>query len=227
MFQLFFKYPGSVFAKGSFVLLGSWPHWILWTGIVCAAGLFAVLLWRAGTPLRPSMRGLRAMCLWGLQSALVAILLLLLWQPAISITSLKPQQNIVAVVIDDSESMALKDAGASRQEQAVKLLDSGLLKELANRFQVRLYRLGAGVERIHDPHELCAMQPATQIGKGLGQLADEAATLPIGAVVLMSDGADNTGGVDRETMSELRRRRLPVNTVGFGREQLTNDVELD
>lgn len=227
MFQLVFKYPASVFSKGSFVLLGSWPKWALLAAIATAAGLLAWMMWQRRAQLATSMRGVRAVILWSLNSALLALLLLLLWEPAISVTELKPQQNIVAVVVDDSESMSLKDTGDSRQQEALKLLNSGLLKSLAKRFQVRLYRLGAGIDRIQDPNQLCATQPATQIGKGLRQVADEAATLPIGAVVLLSDGADNSGGIDLATLSELRRRRLPVNTVGFGKEQLSDDVELD
>ena len=48
-------------------------------------------------------------------------------------------------------------------------------------------------------------------------MADEAADLPIGAVVLLSDGADNSGGIDLDTISALRSRHIPVHTVGFGR----------
>ncbi len=165
--------------------------------------------------------------LWALDWALLALLLLLLWQPAISVTALKQQQNIIAVVVDDSRSMALKDTGDSRQHAAIHLFESGLLKDLQSRYQVRLYRLGATVERIDTLSQLCAMQPSTQIGKGLQQLADEAATLPIGAVVLASDGADNSGGIDLKTSTELQRRRLPVNTIGFGKTELSSDVELD
>ena len=117
--------------------------------------------------------------------------------------------------------------GQTREQLAASLLNHGLLRNLSTKFQVRLYRLGAGVDRIQDTAQLKADQSSTQIGKGLRQLADEAATLPIGAVVLVSDGADNSGGVDMKTMAELRRRRLPVSTVGIGREQLANDVELD
>jgi len=43
----------------------------------------------------------------------------------------------------------------------------------------------------------------------------------------MTDGADNSGGIDLETLNALRRRRLPVNTIGFGRDELTRDVELE
>jgi hypothetical protein len=123
--------------------------------------------------------------------------------------------------------MSLQDVGSSRQQQAVKLLDSELLKNLQSRFQVRLYRLGDGIDRIPDTAALRAQQPSSQIGKGLKQIAEEAATLPIGSVVLLTDGADTSGGIDSQTLSEIRRRRLPINTIGFGREQLTNDVELD
>ncbi len=227
MFEFLFKYPASVFSKGSLVLLGSWPKWMLLAGIVGGAALLAWVVWRKPRQLAPSVRGLRTLVLWGLQSAIVAVLLLLLWQPAISVTALKPQQNVIAVVIDDSRSMALKDTGDSRQQQAINMLNSGLLKDLQYRFQVRLYRLGAGVERIQNLSQLNTRQTATQIGTGLRQLADEAATLPIGAVVLLSDGADNSGGVDLDTLSEIRRRRLPVNTIGIGKEQLSNDIELD
>jgi hypothetical protein len=227
MFEFLFKYPAGIFSKGTFVLLGSWPRWILFAGILAAAVALGWAIWRKRKQLAPSVHGMRAAVLWGLQSALVALLLLLLWQPAISVVALRPQQNIIAVVVDDSRSMALKDTGDSREQEAIKLLNSGLLKDLQTRFQVRLYRLGAGLGRVHDTNQLSPAEPATQIGKGLRQLADEAATLPIGGVIFLSDGSDNTGGIDLAAMSEIRRRRLPINTIGFGKERLSDDVELD
>jgi len=227
MFEFLFKYPASVFSRGTFVLMGSWPRWMLAAGIVAAAVLLGVLIWRKRTRLASSLHGIRLLVLWLLQSALLALLLLLLWEPAISIEALKPQQNIVAVVVDDSRSMALSESGESRERQAVRLLDSGLLKNLQSRFQVRLYRLDAGVDRVQNTRQLEPVEPATLIGKGLRQLASEAATSPIGAVVLLSDGADNSGGIDLDTLSELHRRRLPVNTIGIGKDSLSNDIEMD
>jgi len=209
------------------VLLGSWPRWLLYAAIFGAAMVIGGVIWQKRSRLAPSLRGIRMLALWSLQTAFLALLLLLLWEPAISVAALKPQQNIIAVVVDDSRSMSLRDVGESREQQAVDLLNRGLLKDLGSRFQVRLYRLGAGIERIQNSAQLNPTEPATLIGKGLRQLADEAATLPIGAVVLVSDGADNSGGIDLDTLSELRRRRLPVNTIGLGKEHLTNDIELD
>jgi len=231
MFEFLFKYPPGVFSKGTFVLLGSWPRWVFGLTIVAAAALLAWVTWRkwarSGSRLPASMWRGRAVIVWALQSAMIALLLLLLWEPALSVASLKLQQNVIAVLIDDSRSMGINDGGESREQQAIGLLRSGLLTDLQTRFQVRLYSLDAGVERIQSAEQLRAAGNATQIGKGLRQIADEAGTLPIGAVILLSDGADNSSGVDAATLAELRRRRLPVNTIGFGREKMRRDVELD
>jgi uncharacterized membrane protein len=87
--------------------------------------------------------------------------------------------------------------------------------------------MGAGLDRIQNTTELHANQPSTRIGKALHQIADESATLPIGAVVLLSDGSDNTGGIDLDTMTALEQHKLPVSTIGIGNTELTDDVELD
>src|SRR6185436_1044913 len=58
------------------------------------------------------------------------------------------------------------------------------------------------------------------------QVAADASSLPIGAMILLSDGADNTGGVDLETLSEIRRQRIPVHTIGLGREAMSKDIEI-
>ena len=93
MFQFLFKYPSSTFTNGQFVLLGAWPRWILWLAMLAAA---AGLAWLASRlPRLPSgSRNWRAgIVLWVLESAMAVVLLLLLWQPAVTITALKPQQN--------------------------------------------------------------------------------------------------------------------------------------
>jgi uncharacterized membrane protein len=226
MFEWLFKYPPNVFAKGTFVLLGSWPHWVLYLALTISAAALAWTFlnrWR----LPSSVQRLRTFSLWVLQCTAVALLLLLLWEPAISVAALRPHENIVAVLVDDSRSMAIAESGMSREQQATNLLNSDLLRRLRGRFQVRLYRLGDGVKPANDIGKLLPNEPTTEIGKGLREIADEAQTLPIGSVVLLTDGADTAGGVGLDTLSELRRLHLPVNAVGFGSPELSHDVELD
>jgi uncharacterized membrane protein len=229
MFEFLFKYPASIFSKGEFVLLGGWPKWFLLLLVLATAvGLAALIRARLPKAAAP-IRNWRAGIIWFLEFFLATVVLVLLWQPAITVAELKPQQNIIAVLVDDSRSMAIADQGAPREAQAAKALQDGTLAELQKKFQTRLYRLDTHLTRIAGPNELqpAPAAPATRINDGLKQLASETADLPVGAVVLLSDGSDNTGGIDTDTISALRNRRIPVHTVGFGLEQTPNDVEIN
>ncbi len=226
MFELFFKYPMTVFAKGDFVFLSRWPQWLLAAAILLAAAVLGWMIWRRRGRMAPGFAGLRPAVIWILQSCLAALLLLMLWHPAMSIATLKPQQNIVAVVVDDSGSMSIREDGRSRLERAGAALDGGLVAALEKKFQVRVYSFGQQLHRIEKTAQLKGTGEVTRLNDALKQIASESSSLPIGAMVLLSDGADNSGGIDRETIAEIRRSRIPVHTIGFGREAPAHDVEI-
>ena len=227
MFEFFFKYPRSVYARGQFALLGAWPKWVLVLLILAAAGALAWLIRRRLAEAAPVMRGWRAWVIWGLQTLLAALVLVLLWQPAITVAELKPQQNIIAVLVDDSRSMGISEDGSTRQAQAVAALQNGVLDRLNRSFQTRLYRVDDVPARIDSLKGLQPNAPSTRIGDSLKQFTEETSDLPIGAVVLLSDGDDNAGGISADTINALRARHIPVHTVGFGRERAEHDIELD
>ena len=232
MFQFLFKYPGAVFQKGQFVLLGTWPGWLLVVAMVAAAvGLALLILWKLRNA-APEVRNWRAWVIWGIQSAFVALVLFLLWQPAILVAELSSQQNIIAVVVDDSRSMSIADSqGKTREAAAVAALEGGVLAGLRQRFQTRLYRLGRELTPADGPREITPVEPATRIGDNLKRLAPETSDLPVGAIVLLSDGGQNSAGggsgISRDVLQALRNRRIPVHTVGFGREESAHDVEIE
>jgi hypothetical protein len=225
MFEFLFKYPLTQFRQGSFVFLNGWPLWLMGLGIAVAALGFGFMVWRraVGGKVNP----LRNFSIWISQTALAALLLFILWHPALSIAELKPQQNIVAVVIDDSASMAISDEdGKARKDRAISILNEGLLQKIRDKFQVRIYRMTDHLDRIDKLEELNAQAPATHIGDSLKQVVADATSLPIGAMVVLSDGADNTGGIGLETLSEIRRQLIPVHTIGLGRERMERDIEI-
>lgn len=235
MFEFFFKYPVPVFTKGKFILLGSWPGWVLLLLIIASVAGLGWLIRSRLPEAAPKMQTWRAGVVWLLQSLLVTLVLTLLWQPAITVAELKSQQNIIAVLVDDSRSMAIADSGddkkSTREAAAVKALgddrSGGILSGLQRRFQTRVYRLDGGIARAATVNSIQPVAAATHINDGLKQLVAETVDLPIGAVVLLSDGGENTGGIDLDTISALRNRRLPVHTVGFGKEQAGHDVEME
>ena len=223
MFELLFKYPASLFHKGKFVLLTPWPVWLLVAGILVAAGL---LYWHVRRN-HGLLSGARPIAIWILETSLIALILFLLWHPALSVATLRPQQNVIAVLVDDSHSMMIPDSSGTRLAREQALLDGGLVKSLSDRFQVRLYKFGTEPDRMQNPAELKGAAPATRIADTLERALAESSSLPLGAIVLLSDGADNAGGIDAQTVAAIRRQSIPVHTIGFGREHPERDIEIE
>jgi uncharacterized membrane protein len=222
MFEILFKYPLSIFHKGQFVFLTPWPLWLMAAGILAAAGL---LFWQVRRS-HGMLSGLRPIAIWVLETCMVALILFLLWHPALSIATLRPQQNVVAVLLDDSRSMSINDASGTREAAAKAVLNSGLLKALGQKFQVRLYKFGKEPARVPNLDAISGAEQATSIGNTLERVLSESSSLPLGAIVLLSDGADNAGGIDLATIEAIRRQRIPVHTIGFGKDRPDRDVEI-
>lgn len=220
MFELLFKYPVKVFEQGRFVLASGWPAWLLTALALTAAAAVAWLLTRG------AWEGKKLAALAALESAVLVVLLFLLWRPALSVSALKPQQNVIAVIVDTSKSMSREGDGATRLEEAKQRLAGGVVDDLRKRFPVRMYEAGATMQRVDSAAGLEARQGATRLGDALKYITAEAATLPVGAIVLLSDGAENSGGFDGSVMQALKRTRIPVHAVGFGKDRLERDVEL-
>lgn len=235
MFQLLFRYPSSVFTKGRFVLLGGLPAWLLILLIVLSASALAFFIRLRMRDAAPKLRTWRAGVIWVLQSLMIGIVLLLLWQPAVTVAELSSQQNIIAVLLDDSRSMAIADSGSDgrtpREAAAIHAMQDGVLGGLQRRFQTRIYRLNSKAVRATTLDGVKPDAAATHLSDSLKQFAADTADLPIGAVVLLTDGAENSSGpegasIEVDTMNALHNRRLPVHTVGFGRERAAHDIEL-
>ena len=229
MFEFLFKYPPAIFSKGKLVLLAPWPLWLMILLLIAGAGaVFWFLRER-----KEALSGIRLVAIGIAQTAMIAIILFMLWHPAMSVARLRPQQNVIAVLLDDSRSMGLADGtdGKTRLQSAEDLLNSDLLPGLNKKFQVRLYSFGHDATRLDAvaDQQVKGLNPvdnATRIGDSLKHITAEASTMPLGAVVLLTDGGDNTGGVDRETLSQVRQLHLPIHTIGFGPDHFAKDIEI-
>ncbi len=98
--------------------------------------------------------------IWLLEVGLATVVLVLLWQPAITVAELKPQQNIIAVLVDDSRSMAIADHGATaRSASRESRSRTARLAGLQKKFQTRLYRLDTRLTRIDGRPKNCKRRP--------------------------------------------------------------------
>lgn len=233
MFEFLFKYPGSVFTKGRLVFLSALPVWLLPVLIVFVCVSLTLLTYRRIPQVLTELRNWRLWSLAAMQAASLALILLLLWQPAMTVAALSSHQNIIAVVLDNSRSMTIADQdGRTREAAALDVLANNLLPGLQKRFQTRLYYLGKDIKQVDRFTNTQPVDTATNINSGLRHLAEDTTDLPIGAVLLLSDGGQNSvemgsSGVALESLQALHNRRLPVHTIGFGRPELARDLEIE
>lgn len=222
MFEFLFKYPPSVYRKGEFLFASGLPVWLLVVAAVAAAAGIRWYMQRGHVRLSEPKQWI----LWGLQSTMMALALLMVWQPGLAVRSLKSEQNVVSILLDLSRSMTLGEGEQSRLQQAVAALDDGVIEGLRERFSVRFYGFSGDVFRLESLEELPAPGDATHIGDAVASVMRESAAAPLGAVIVVSDGSDNSGSFSRELMAEIRASRVPIHTVGVGRTVIPGDIEL-
>ncbi|MEE8248652.1 MAG: vWA domain-containing protein, partial [Gammaproteobacteria bacterium] len=223
MFELLFKYSRTTFEQGEFLFASGWPVWLLVAASLAAAsGVGYSLLQR-----RDSLSVGKLIALAGIQTAMVALVLVLLWQPALSSDRLRAEENAVALLLDTSASMSYGEAEESRLQQAVAALNDGVLDELSANLETRLYAFSEDSMTIESLELVPPPGAATRLGDALLDVLREARASALGAVVLISDGADNSNELTTARLAEIAGFGVPVHTVGVGRETIPEDLELE
>ena len=223
MFEFLFKYSRTTFENSEFLFAREWPLWAL----VAAIFIWAAVIGYSLLQRREALHVAKLAILGILQVAMVAVLLLLLWQPSLSTQTLRAQENSVAVVLDTSASMSYGEEDTSRLQQAVTALEAGVLEDLAATFEIRLYAFSSELESIGALEQVPPPGDSTRIGEALIEVLREARSSALGAVVLVSDGADNSESFDTAQLAEIGGYGVPIHTVGIGRESIPEDIELE
>lgn len=223
MFELFFKYSRGTFERGELVFASGWPIWLLAGLVVAGAIALGYSLYRYRQDL-----GLgKSIAVGGLQTLMWACLLVMIWRPALLSQTLRPQENSVAVLVDTSASMAYGDGETSRLDQAVAALDRDLLPALGDEVEVNKFAFGDDVQTVSSLDGLSASAATTRIGDGLLNVLRSSNAGGLAAVILVSDGEDNSDALDAAQIAEIASFGVPIHTVGVGREVLDDDLELE
>jgi len=162
---------------------------------------------------------------------LIAVLLagLALLEPTLRVMTVAPQQTFVGVLIDDSNSLTIKDdQGRPRADFARESLlnpEGGLRLALEAKFNLRFFRFSDSAERVHGT-DLGFAGRRTDLSTALRRAKEELADVPVSGLILVSDGADNVSGPLSETLLDLGARQLPVFAVGLGQRSFDKDIEI-
>lgn len=227
-----FKYPPRAFARGDFVVAPVVPA----LALLIAAAVIALLVLVLHARLR-SLRVLDRVVLTVIRTLVIALVIGCLFRPGLVIASAVPQRNVLAVLFDDSRSMRIRDAaptaGTTGDTTRLRVMQqafadtSALLTSLSSRFAVRRFRFSADGAPVGSVSELRAGGTRSDLAQALTGVREDLNGLPLAGVVIVSDGADNgSGGLDDALLS-LRARRVPIYTVGVGRERFERDVAIE
>lgn len=228
LFQALFTYRPVVFQQGEFRFDTSTPSLVA-AGLAVAIMAGAVVTYR-GVRVRGRLRD--RLALTAIRMAVVALLLFCLFRPTLIVRAAVPQQNVVAVLLDDSRSMQIADWSGNRPRgefvrQQFGSPDLPLMKALSERFLVRTLRFSSTVGRLPSANALTFNGSQTKLGAALDGAREELAGLPVSGIVLVSDGADTSDALLTNALLGLKAEKLPVFTVGVGSAELPRDLQID
>ncbi|GAB4238361.1 MAG: Ig-like domain-containing protein [Acidobacteriota bacterium] len=162
-----------------------------------------------------------------LRSFALLLILGLLARPQLLVSRIVPQTGVVAVLVDDSSSLALpadQPAGASLGE--LLRPDSPFVRRLAREFRIQWYTFSRRLQQHQGPPALAFTGTRTDLARALERLGERTEALPLAAVILFTDGAHNGRQPVPEALDAFRERGIPIHAVGLGRPGWERDVEL-
>jgi uncharacterized membrane protein len=218
--------------------------------IVAAIALIVYVYRREGRsrPVKITLGVIRAL--------LLALVIALLNRPVVSLGLSRTEPSVLAILVDDSISMRVRDAAIgdqttpqSRLEAATELLtgaDQKLIRDLAKIHQLRFYRfdssatpLGADAPSTQPSSAdqrlaaqvvaLQALEPQgqnTQVAKSIRAVLDELQGQRLAGVVLLTDGRDTPAQSLAATLSLLTDAGAKVYPVVVGSNKAPTNVAI-
>jgi len=164
-----------------------------------------------------------------LQSIVVVGVIGLLAGPGLQTTKLQPGANNVAVLVDTSGSMAFPnstDEDAPSRLQAALTLARGELNEVLEPLaDVAVFGFDTSAVRTETVDSLVTDDGDTHLISATDAVLSSFKGMPLAAVVVLSDGADNDAVSALDTTT-LASHGVPVHTIGFGPAELPGETQL-
>ncbi len=161
-----------------------------------------------------------------LRSSVLVLLLFCLMRPVITTTQVAPQETYLAVLFDDSQSMSVEDMGDQSRRDTVteEIIEGGVLEDLAENFQIRSFSFDSATQRVNEDETLSGEGTSSAIEQALSYVDAQLNGLPLGGVVLVSDGADNSEIDPVPAAQSFGNRQVPIFTVGVGQDEIPQDI---
>lgn len=226
-FERFFKFSELNFSEGEVAFqAGGWLGLLVIALIVLVGGFVVVYTLTH----RYTNNRAKAISL-GLRIPALCLLFVPLFEPVLVMPDVVPDENFVAILIDDSESMQITDGvlGETRLDDLQHLLmddQGGIIAPLAEHFKVRYYAFSDGATRLDSAHFASGRGQNTNLTTALDRVMSDFKGVPLAGLVVLTDGGDNSTDVPLNKAEELRDLDIPLHIVGIGQAAFQQEREL-
>ena len=171
-----------------------------WTGILLLLPAVTLVLWAYRRD-REHLRPLDARLLPALRIALLALLLGCLVEPVVSYNAGSEEEAPVAVLVDTSKSMSIRDAqgGMTRLESVLAPWEEpeAMAQRLERYAAVRYFAFDGSTRALEGSRDLASLQPKgemTLISEALTSARGQTGTEALTGFVLLTDGVSQSTG---------------------------------
>ena len=190
----------------------------------------ALLFWFVYSQRRQGLRWRQIAVTGGLRAIALLLLLALAARPIWKAPEDEnPPRKYVALLVDRSESMSLRDHELSHFQQAIEFARTGLLPAVQDiDVEVEPFLFAADAE-LSDGGKLATATPdgkQTNLARAIVRSIVETENPPI-AVVALTDGITNEDGDNARAISALLENHVPFVGIGFGQETGTRILTLE
>lgn len=185
--------------------------------IACAVAMF---FYRSTVPPIPRWKRL---LLTALRATSLSLVLLLLFEPLLRLTVSSTQLPVLAVLVDNSKSMRIKDKTGDRKSVLSATLQDRALNQATQNADVKIFTFGTKLREAPSQlsDSLALDEEATDISAALRTLAGQKESGNIRAVLLLGDGSYNLG---QNPIYEAEQLGIPIYAVGIGDSSEQKDI---
>ncbi|MBX7156424.1 MAG: VWA domain-containing protein [Candidatus Kapaibacterium sp.] len=197
----------------------SGPWWFFATVIV-ASFAFSVWYYSSTNPPLPTLRKALHIFLRGIG---LSLLLIVLFEPVLSMFRTSEDAPHVMALLDNSQSAAMQDAHIQRKEQIIESINQSKVTSLGDETQIASFDETVRPISSFTTDSLSFKGQRTDIERALRYAADNAESNNTQAVFMVTDGAYNTGANPLYVAEQMGK---PMYIVGIGDTTEPKDVSV-
>jgi uncharacterized membrane protein len=223
----FFGIDTAGFDRWQIAFLGS-PGLGITLVLVVLCVSYLLFSWRGSKPIESRRRG---RFLLASRTLFLTLLVLMILQPALEFQKASRIKNKVAILVDTSESMGLKEAGSARLARVKEFFqkNQGYFDRLEKDFDLDFFGFSLGLQPTSRElvEKLKAVGRGTDLGKALQGLKIKYEDKPLSGALLFSDGADQG---DLKVLKDEGKSTVdfpaPIYAFGVGETEGFKDIAL-